>query len=198
MTGSAIGRILIAVTLAVAAGAAGARAADTYTIDPGHADVAFLVEHLGFSKTLGRFNEVTGVIVLDEGAPQNSSVSVIIQTASIDTNHEKRDAHLRGSDFLDVETHPTIIFSSTRVEPVGARTARVHGDLTLMGVTKPVTLFMTMNAIKAHPLPQYNGVIVAGFSGRTTLKRSDYGMGFGLPAIGDELEIILEIEAHKS
>ncbi len=195
---SAIGRILFVVMLAVTAGTAGARAADTYTIDPGHADVAFLVEHLGFSKTLGRFNEISGVIVLDEAAPRNSSVSVIIQTASIDTNHEKRDEHLRGADFLDVETHPTIIFSSRRVEPVGARTARVHGELTLMGVSKPVTLFMTLNAIKAHPLPQYNGVIVAGFSGRTTLKRSDYGMGFGLPAIGDELEIILEIEAHKS
>ncbi len=198
MQASAIGRILLAVMFSVTAGAAGARAADTYTIDPGHADVAFLVEHLGFSKTLGRFNEISGVIVLDEAAPRNSSVSVIIQTASIDTNHEKRDEHLRGADFLDVETHPTIIFSSTRVDPVGARTARVFGDLTLMGVTKPVTLFMTLNAIKAHPLPQYNGVIVAGFSGRTTLKRSDYGMGFGLPAIGDELEIILEIEAHKS
>ena len=138
------------------------------------------------------------MIVLDEARPQNSSVSVIIQTASIDTNHEKRDEHLRGADFLDVETHPTIIFSSSRIEKIGARTARVFGELTIMGATRPVTLFMTLNAVKPHPLPQYNGVVVAGFSGRTTIKRSDFGMTYGLPAIADDIEVILEIEAHKT
>ena len=190
--------ILAGLALAMAVGFGGAKAADTYTIDPAHADVAFLIQHLGFSKTLGRFNKVSGVIVLDETAPQNSSVSVIIQTASIDTNHEKRDEHLRSGDFLNVETHPTIIFSSSRIEQIGARTARVMGELTMMGITKPVTLFMTLNAVKPHPIPQYNSVIVAGFSGRTTIKRSDYGMSYGLPAIADEIEIILEIEAHKT
>ncbi len=176
-------------------GVAGARASESYKIDPAHADVTFAIDHLGFSKTWGRFNEIDGTIVLDQAAPENSIVFVVIQAASVDTRHARRDEHLRGPDFFDVATYPAIIFRSNKVEPLGERTARVFGTLTLRGVPRPVTLFMILNQIAEHPLRP--GLVVAGFSGRTTIKRSEFGMTTGLPILGDEVEIVLEIEAQR-
>ncbi len=193
LTGAAVAA---AITLPAAI-AAPAAAADTYAFDTAHTDVVFRVDHLGFSDTIGRFNQVDGTIVLDEANPENSSVEVTIQAASLDTNHAKRDEHLRGADFFDVETHPTITFVSTAVERTGETTATVTGDFTLLGVTKPVTLEIVLNALKPHPIPSYEGVITAGFSGTATIQRSDFGMDAFVPAVGDEVAIVLEIEAFK-
>lgn len=172
-----------------------AQAADKYLLDPSHTTVMFGVSHLGFSKHLGRFNKVEGAFTLDAAAPEKSSVAVTIDAASIDTNDAKRDEHLRNKDFFDVATYPTLTYKSTAVKKTGENTATVTGDLTLHGVTKPVTLEVTL--AKAGPHPVDNTKIMAGFSARGTLKRSDFGMTYGLPVLGDEVELIIETEAIK-
>lgn len=193
-------RILAAGALALAFALPTAASAEpvAYDIEQAHADVNFSVDHLGFSDTLGRFNEVAGTIMIDQENPANSSVSVTIQAASIDTNHAKRDEHLRAADFFNVAEYPTIAFESTDVEVTGENTAKVTGDFTMLGVTKPVTLDVTLNALKEHPIPSYNGVMAAGFSATGTIVRSEYGMDAYVPAVGDEVAIVLEIEALKA
>ncbi len=187
-----------AATLALpAALAVPAGAAETYSFDQSHTDVVFRVSHFGLSDTLGRFNRTEGTLVLDEAAPENAKVEVTIQAASLDTNHEARDEHLRSADFFDVDSHPTITFVSTAIERTGEATAEVTGDLTLLGVTRPVVLEVTLNALQPHPLPQMNGVMTAGFSASATIERTAFGMDTYAPAIGDEVEIILEVEALK-
>ncbi|MDX1541371.1 MAG: YceI family protein [Geminicoccaceae bacterium] len=183
---------LLAVTIA-----APVHAADTYAFDPAHTDIVFFVNHLGYSDTIGRFNRAEGALTLDQDDLKGSRIEVTIDAASLDTNHQQRDDHLRSADFFNVEEFPEITFSSTRVEPTGEKTATVTGDLTLLGKSRPVTLDVTLNQIAPHPVPNYEGVETAGFSARGTLKRSDFGMDFLAPAVGDEIELILEIEALK-
>lgn len=190
--------VLGAATAAILAiSAAPTTAAETFAFDRGHTDIVFRIDHLGFSDTIGRFNDADGIIVLDETNPENSRVEVTIQTASLDTNHEERDTHLRGADFFNVEAHPTITFVSTSVERTGDETARVTGDLTILGVTQTVVLETTLNALMPHPIPSYEGVMTAGFSSIATISRSDFGMTAFVPAVGDEVSIILEIEAFQ-
>lgn len=172
-------------------------AADTYSFDPEHTDIVFFVNHLGYSDTIGRFNDAEGTITLDEESLDNSAIEVTIDAASLDTNHEVRDGHLRSADFFNVKEFPEITFTSTRVEPTGDKTAEVTGDLTILGTTRPVTLEVTLNQIAPHPVPAYDGVITAGFSARGTIKRTDFGMDFLAPAVGDEIDLIFEVEAFK-
>ena len=170
-------------------------AADTYDFDKAHTDVVFTVNHLGFSKTVGRFNDVDGVIVFDEAAPEKSSVEVSIKTSSIDTNHAARDEDLRGENFFNVAKHPEMTFKSTKVEPTGENAAKITGNLTMLGVTKPLVLEVTFNKVAESPFKP--GTIIAGFSGRTSLMRSEFGMSAAVPAIGDEIDIMLEVEAFR-
>ncbi len=188
---------LAGLALTLGLGMALAQAADTFDVDPAHADVGFTVNHLGFSDTFGRFNKVEGVILFDEDKLEASSVEVTIDAASVDTNHAKRDEDLRSENFFDVAKFPTITFKSTGIEKTGENTGRITGDLTLHGVTKPVVLDATFINKAPHPLPSYNGVIVAGFSGTTKIKRSDFGMTTYAPAIGDEIAIRLAIDTFK-
>lgn len=170
-------------------------AADKFLLDPAHASILFGVSHLGFSKTFGRFNSVEGAFTIDADAPENSSVVVSIVAASLDTNHLKRDEHLRGADFFDVTKYPTLTYKSTSVKRTGDKTALVTGDLTLHGVTKPVPLQVTL--VNSGPNPMDKTKTVAGFSARGTLKRTDFGMGYAAPVLGDEVEIIIEVDAIK-
>ncbi len=179
-----------------AAGAPAKAELKTYQFDPVHTNVIFLVDHLGFSRMVGQFETFDGSVRLDPAALAQGAVSITIQTDSVDTDHEKRDAHLRSPDFFNTAEFPTITFESTKVEPTGEKTARVQGNLTMLGVTKPVTLDMTFNRVGPHPSPQMAGVMVAGFSGRTQINRSDFGMTGMIPSLGDEVEIWLEVEAH--
>ena len=172
-----------------------AMAADKFLLDPGHASVMFGVSHLGFSKTFGRFNKIEGAFTLDADAPENSSVVVSIDPASLDTNHAKRDEHLRGADFFDVTKFPTLTYKSTSVKRTGDKTALVTGELTLRGVTKPVPLEVTL--VNTGPNPMDKTKTVAGFSARGTLKRTDFGMGYAAPVLGDDVEIIIEVDAIK-
>ncbi len=187
---------LIAVALVF--GSAGtALSADTFKIDPAHTNTVFLVKHFGYSNVVGRFNDLSGSFVFDQENVANSTVELVIKASSVDTNHQKRDDHLRSPDFLNVEEFPEITFKSTKVEKTGENTGKIIGDLTILGQTKPATLDVTFNTMKPHPIPFYKGVIVAGFSARAKVNRIDYGMTYGQGGIGDVLDLIIEVEAHQ-
>jgi polyisoprenoid-binding protein YceI len=175
-----------------------AEAADTFVIDPVHTNILFIANHLGYSRMIGQFQEFSGEFSFDEQAVENSAVAVTVNTASVDTDDQARDDHLRSPDFFNAAEFPEMTFASTGIEQTGDKTGKITGDLTLLGVTKPVTLDVTFNQKAPHPLPQYSGVEVAGFSATTTIKRSDFGMSTFVPAIGDEIEIILEVEGTQA
>lgn len=167
-------------------------APETYSFDPTHTNIVWKAEHFGFSKPSGRFGIEDGTLVLDEDAPANSSVNIVIDTTDLVTGIEKFDAHLKSADFLDVENFPTATFKSTAIEVTGEKTAKVTGDFTLHGVTKPVTLDMTLNKIDVNPISQKK---TAGFSGSVVIKRSDYGIDLYVPNVSDTVEISIEAEA---
>lgn len=190
-----LGVAVAALALSTSPVAVSAEMAETYQIDPVHSTVGFKVKHL-FSFVNGRFDDLSGTIQLDNEKPENSSVDVTIETKSINTANEKRDGHLRTADFFDVEKHPTITFKSKSVKQTGEKTADVVGDFTLLGVTKEVTL-------KAELLGKGKGMEggqITGWRAATSIKRSDHGMTWGkdiegVPLIGDEVEIVIDIEA---
>ncbi len=169
-----------------------------WQIDAGHSLVEFAVKHMMFTTTKGRFGEFSGKIDYDEANVGNSTVTVEIIAASIDTRDEKRDGHLRAADFFDAENFPTITFSSTRVERVGDG-FKVYGDLTIRGVTKPSVLEAELTGRGKSPW----GQDVIGFSATTKFKRSEFGLEWnaaletGGVLVGDEVKIAIEIEAAK-
>ena len=186
--------------LAAAAGLSlPAVAADEYSFDLSHSSIGFAVSHFGFSQVRGRFAEFDGTLSLDEANIENSSISVSIATASIDTGWADRDDHLRSGDFFDVEAFPEATFVSTSVTQTGDDTLEVAGDFTLLGTTQPVPLAVTLNQL--GPNPFNDEVTIAGFSASTTISRSDFGMDYGLAipddpstGIGDMVTIVIEAE----
>lgn len=181
-------------TAALGAAVPASAAPVAYTVDPAHTSVVFIINHAGFANLIGRFNTVAGDLTLDQDALENSTLSVTIDTGSVDTNHAKRDEHLTSPDFFNAREFPTLTFRSTRVEKTGATTGTLHGDLTLLGVTRPVVLDITVNKAGVSPASKLE---TAGFSARGTIKRSDFGMKYGVPAIGDEVTLLIEAEAVK-
>ena len=167
---------------------------ETYTFDKAHTQILFFVNHLGFSMSQGEFHEYDGAFTFNRGEPEKSKVDVTIQTASIDMDDEKWDAHMKNADFFDVENFPTMSFKSTGIEVTGENSANITGDLTILETTKPVTLAVVHNKSGVHP---FNGKFVAGLSGTTTIKRSDFGMNFGIPGVADEVQIRLEVEGFR-
>lgn len=197
-----IRRTLLAATAIAAIGGAfsvnPAAAADPYSFDTTHTEVIFSYSHLGNSRAYGEFRSFDGEIVLDRDDPSQSRIAITIDPAGIDTGVEAFDSHLMSADFFDVETFPEITFVSTAVEPTGDTTAQVTGDLTIKDNTRPVVLDVTLNYIGEHQLAEYipdlAGMEVAGFSASTTLLRSEFGLGMMVPAVGDEVELIIETE----
>lgn len=183
-------RLVLASLLAFAA--AGAQAADVYAIDPTHTQVEFTYNHLGFSNITGRFDAVESEFLFDAKDPTKSSVKVTIPLASLSTGVEKLDAHLLAADFFDAEKFPTATFTSTAVTAAGEGKLKVAGDLTLHGVTRPVVLDVTINKLGEHPMAK---VPAAGFDARTTVKRSDFGVGAYAPAVSDEVTIEITVES---
>ncbi|PWC78595.1 YceI family protein [Azospirillum sp. TSH64] len=167
----------------------------SYKIDPAHTAVAFIVNHVGFSNVIGRFNTVGGEVSFDKDAVEKSTVTVTIDTTSVDTNHAKRDEHLRSPDFFNAKEFPKMTFKSTKIEKTGDKTGKLHGDLTMLGVTKPVVLDVTFNKDGVSPASKLE---TAGFSARGTVKRTEFGMKYGAPAIGDDIQLLIEVEAVKS
>jgi len=168
--------------------------ADNYTIDPAHTYPNFTINHLGFSTMHGRFNTTKGTLSLDL-AKKTGSVEITIDAASVDTGFKKRDDHLRSADFFNVNEFPEITFKSTKVSFKGKDKADVEGQITIKGVAKPITLSVDHIKCGVHPM---NKKQVCGFNATTSLKRSDFGVKYGVPAIGDEVKITLEAEAVKS
>lgn len=165
----------------------------SYTIDPAHTYPYFKISHLGFSTMMGRFNKTEGKLTFDE-KKGTGSVEITIDANSVDTAHEKRDKHLRSPDFLNTGEFPTITFKSTKANVKDGK-GKVDGNITIMGVTKPITLNVTAMKCGVHP---FNKKDVCGFDATAKLKRSDFGIKYGLPAIGDDMELMFEVEAVKN
>ncbi|HUP85682.1 MAG TPA: YceI family protein [Acidimicrobiales bacterium] len=167
----------------------------TWQLDPVHTDVSFTVRHMMVSKVRGKFHGVTGTIVLAEH-PLDSTVSADVDLSTIDTGNAQRDDHIRSADFFGVETHKTMSFRSTSVTPTDDGFA-VAGELTLHGVTRPVTLGLEVNGFTKDP---YGGTR-SGFTATTTINRKDFGITIDMPmdgggaVIGDKVQVLLEIEA---
>ena len=169
--------------------------ADKYIIDTkgSHAFIQFRIQHLGFSWLTGRFNTFSGSFEYDEKDPSKASVQVEIDTASVDSNHAERDKHLRGDDFLDVEKYPKAQFVSTAFSENDDGTAVLKGDLTLHGVTKPVTIDVEHIGHGEDPWGGYR----RGFEGRTRIALADYGITYDLGPKAKELELILSVEGIR-
>jgi len=192
---TSIPRILaVAVFTAALTLASNARAAD-YMLDSSHAAATFKISHLGFSQTHGGFKEISGAFSIDPAKPETASVEVTIQAASVDTANEGRDKHLRNEDFFDVEKYPTLGFKSTAWKKTGEKTFDVTGDFTLHGVTKSITVPVTLLGMGKG----MKGEERAGFSADFTIKRSDYGMDkmLGDTLIGDDVSIAVSFEGVK-
>jgi polyisoprenoid-binding protein YceI len=170
--------------------------AGTWTIDPVHSEVSFVVRHMMVSKVRGRFDKFEGTIVT-AGNPLESTVTATVDVSSINTGQEQRDAHIRSADFFDAENHPAMTFTSTGVRPEGDHFL-LDGDLTIRGVTKPVTFRLEVSGFG----PDAYGGTRAGFSAATEINRHDFGVSFngpipGVPggvAVSDKVTINLEIE----
>jgi polyisoprenoid-binding protein YceI len=173
--------------------AAPAFAADSYTIDPRHTMPVYEIDHFGWSTQRGRFKGVNGKIVLDR-ATKTGTVDVVIDVASVDTGVEKLDEHLRSEDFFHVAKHPTMTFKSKKVVFSGDKPASVPGELTLRGVTKPVTL--TINAFHCAPNP-FAKKEACGADAVATIKRTEFGMTTMAPGLGDMVKLVIPIEAFK-
>ena len=171
--------------------------AATWKSDPTHASVQFAVSHLMVSTVRGTFDTFDVTATIDENDVSRSSVEATIEVASVNTRNEKRDDHLKGADFFDVATHPTLTFKSKAVEKVQDNAYKVTGDLTLMGVTQEVVLEVT-GSPKAMKDPWGNSRV--GGTATTTINRTDYGLKYnsvldsGGVAIGEEVEITIDIE----
>jgi polyisoprenoid-binding protein YceI len=170
--------------------------ATTYTLDPNHTQAQFVWNHYGFTNLTGQFGKIEGTLEFDAADPTKSSVSATISTASIDSSNKKLDGKLVSADYFDVAKFPTATFKSTRVEK-GATPDRlkVTGDLTLHGVTKPVTLDVAVTKVGDHPMRK---AAAAGFDATGTLKRSDFGITNYLPMAADEVKLHIVAEAIEA
>ncbi|MGN6478994.1 YceI family protein [Luteibacter sp.] len=180
--------------LLAAAGAANA-APVTYKLDPGHTMVLFSWNHFGFSNPSANLGQVDGTLVYDEAKPADSTVEATLPLAGLDTFVPKLDEHLKSADFLDAAKYPNVTFKSTKVTAAGKGKLKVTGDLTVHGVTKPVTLDVTLNKVGPHPMMKVQTV---GFDATATIKRSDFGVGAYVPNVSDEIKIRITTEAHDA
>ena len=181
-----------AATLLAASTALATAAPQTYTLDPSHSQVLFSYNHLGFSTTYGMFSGFEGTVTLDEEDPSASSIDVTIPVDSMITGWDARNGHFLSPDFFNVADAPLATFTTTSVEPTGDMTANITGDITINGVTKELTLEATVNKIGPNPVDQKQ---TAGVSATGTVLRSDFNLGAFAPAVSDEVELIIEIEA---
>jgi polyisoprenoid-binding protein YceI len=191
---------------ALAALATAPAAAETYRVDITHSTFLFSANHIGYTDVFGLFREWGGEFTFDPKEPEKTKVKVEVKTESLDTNDARmqaqggvrgRNEHLRSADFFNVKEFPTMVFESTKVEKTGEKTAKLHGNITLLGVSKPAVFDVTFNKAAPHPVPAYKGVMTAGFTIRGTVKRTDWGMKFGVPAVSDEVALIIQIEAQE-
>jgi polyisoprenoid-binding protein YceI len=170
----------------------------TYTIDPSHSSVEFVGRHLGLAKVRGRFTKFGGQLKIAE-VPEESSVEVDVDVASVESADQRRDEHLRSPDFFHVEEHPSMVFRSTGVTPAGDGTWDVAGDLTIRGVTKPVVLHSEFEGAENTPFGDQR----IGFSASTEVNREDWDLGWNVVLesggllVGKKIKIDLSVEAIR-
>ena len=191
---------LAPVLFALALPFAAIAASETYVLDPTHTNPNFSVNHLGMSTVYGHFERATGKVVLDRAA-KTGSIEVKIPTATISTGDAKRtdgqrsrDEHLRATDFFNVAEFPDMVFKSTKLSFNGDKLHTAEGTLTLLGVSKPVTLTATAFNCGVNPMIKKD---MCGADMVATIKRSDFGMKYGVPAIGDEVKLFIAVEGYK-
>jgi len=182
----------LALFAALAAASIAAQAAPvTYTIDNSHTYPHFTYNHLGFSNQTHKFDKTSGTVVLDRKA-KTGSVDVTIDAASVNTGYAVFNEHIQAADFFDTAVYPTITFKSTKMSFKGDQPASVAGDLTIKGVTRPVTLKITHFKCQPHPMLK---VEACGANATTQVKRSEFNMGKNVPYVSDEVTLTLAIEA---
>lgn len=162
--------------------------AGTYRVDPAHTQIRWRLDHLGFSPFDGFFADPTGTLVIDPRRLNETRLSITMPMERVVTTSAALDRHLKNADFFDVAKYPTATFTSTRVQATGQR-ARIAGNLTLHGVTRPVVL--DARFVGAGNAPRGDKALNIGFEATTRIRRSDFGMGYGLPAIGDQVDIAI-------
>ena len=171
----------------------------TYVLDPSHTRIGFVARHAMVTKVRGSFNELDGSGFFDASNPAASNLSLTIQAASIDTRNADRDAHLRSNDFFDMETHPEITFASTAVDPKGGEVYTVTGDLTMRGVTKPVSFDLELTGPARDPF----GNDRIGLEGSVVVNRKDWGIAWNAPLeaggvlVGEKVTLEFEVSAIK-
>jgi len=184
----------LALVVALSAFSVAALAApETYNIDPNHTAARFEYSHFGYSNQLHRFDKTSGKIVIDRAA-HTGSADVSIDATSVNTGLALFNGHIQGADFFDTAKYPTITFKSTQVKFDGDKPVAVEGDLTIKGVTKPVTLTVTSFLAMPHPMLKKDAM---GANAVAKIKRSDFNMTKFVPYVGDEVTLIIAVEAMK-
>lgn len=168
--------------------------AGTYTDENGHAYIQFSYDHQGYSRPILRWSEFDATVTFDPAAPENSTLNVTIPAASIDSMVPAFDDHLKSADFFDVETYPTISFVSTGLDINPDGTGTITGDLTVKDITRSITFDGKINKVGKN---FRSGVDMFGISGTGMMKRSDYGVGKFAPNVGDEVQLVMEVEFQK-
>ena len=197
--------LAVAITGLAAAGGAQAQLSVThdpaqvkaghYLVEPNHTRVRFAVSHFGFTTYFGDFTGVKGALDLAPAAVPTSRVVISIPVASVSTTNSTLDGELRGADWFDATKYPTIAFVSTGVEPAGPGRARITGDLTLHGVTRPVILEAKFNAAGVNPM---DGRYTAGFDAAAHIRRSDFGVTKYVPLVSDDVEITISAAFERT
>jgi polyisoprenoid-binding protein YceI len=164
-----------------------------YVLDTAHTRIGFAVRAAMVTRVRGQFDEFEGAAHLDGDAPSKSTARLTIRAKSVQTHNRKRDDHLRTNDFLGMDNHPTITFTSTRVEQVDETNFKVSGDLAICGVTKPVTVNFQLTGAETDP----RGVVRVGFAGRTTVNRKDWGVGPGGGLISEKVKLEFDVTAIR-
>lgn len=191
------------VLVAILVGALSPRSAQaaTYVIDNDNTEVRFTWDHLGMSRQSARFTQVSGTVEFDPAEPEAGRVEVTIKAASVLSGIDPLDKALRSADYFSVARHPQITFVSTGVRAATDRTGEVTGDLTIMGITRPVTLQVTWNFTGEYPLakisPNFKDRMASGFSATARVKRSEWGLDRSVPLMSDEITISIEVEMFQ-
>jgi polyisoprenoid-binding protein YceI len=194
---------LVLATLVAALTWGGVRSAEaaTYTFIKDYTSIRFSWSNLGLSRQSAQVMDVSGTVEFEPGEPEASRVDVLMNASSLWTGVKAFDDLLKSIEYFDARQYPTIRFRSTSARRKSDRTGELNGELTVMGITKPVTLFVVWNFTGEHPLaavnPNYKDVYVSGFSATGVLRRSDWGLTRAVPLVSDEIELTIETELLK-
>ena len=184
-------RYTAVIALAAGLAAPAFAAPTTYVIDPTHTFPRFSYSHFGLSTQLSRFNKTSGTVVLDKAA-KTASVDIVIDMTSVDTGFATFNEHIQAEDFLDTAKYPTATFKSTRVDFTGEQPTAIHGDLTIKGITRPVTLEVTNFVNMPHPMLKKDAI---GADAKVVIKRTEFNAGKYAPNVGDDVTVSIALEA---